>query len=99
MKIKDNHFYAVLGEELVLEYRDGEFEMCFQDQKKESVSAGRKSRRCTVKELLNVRILADVSSVEVFLNDGEQVFSTRYYPEKNSARVEASDAKITFWEL
>ena len=98
-KIKDNHFYAVLGEELVLEYRDGEFEMCFRDQKKESVSAGRKSRRCTVKELLNVRILADVSSVEVFLNDGEQVFSTRYYPEKYSARVEAPDAKITFWEL
>ena len=59
--------------------------MCFQDQKNDSVSAGRKSRRCTVKELLNVRILADVSSVEVFLNDGEQVFSTRYYPEKYSA--------------
>ena len=98
-KIKDNHFYAVLGEELILKYGDGEFEMCFQDQKNDSVSAGRKSRRCTVKELLNVRILADVSSVEVFLNDGAQVFSTRYYPEKYSALVEGPDAKITFWEL
>ena len=29
----------------------------------------------------NVRILADVSSVEVFVNDGETVFSTRYYPQ------------------
>ncbi len=98
-KIKDNHFYAVLGEELVLKYRDGEFTMCFKNQGKDSVSAGRKSRRCDIKELFNVRILADVSSVEVFLNDGEQVFSTRYYPEKYSARVEASEAEITFWEL
>lgn len=98
-KIKDNHFYAVLGEELVLKYRDGEFTMCFKNQGKDSVSSGRKSRRCDIKELFNVRILADVSSVEVFLNDGEQVFSTRYYPEKYSARVEASEAEITFWEL
>ena len=73
--------------------------MCFKNQGKDSVSAGRKSRRCDIKELFNVRILADVSSVEVFLNDGEQVFSTRYYPEKYSARVEAAEAEITFWEL
>lgn len=98
-EIKGNGFRAVLGEEMILEYRDGEFEMRFLSQNKASVSAGRKIRRCTVEELRNVRILADISSVEVFLNDGEQVFSSRYYPEKYSAQVEAPESRITFWEL
>ena len=33
--ISHNQFQAVLGEELVLEYREGRFEMGFKDQKRQ----------------------------------------------------------------
>ena len=73
--------------------------MKFMDQEKSSVSAGRSIRFWKTETLKNVRILADVSSVEVFLNDGEAVFSTRYYPKEYAIKTEAPGAEITFWEL
>ena len=94
-----NQFQAVLGEELVLEYREGRFEMGFKDQEKTSVSAGRGRRYVELDVLKNVRILTDTSSVEVFLNDGEYVFSTRYYPEKADIRIKAPEAEILFKEI
>lgn len=92
--IKDNVFRAVLGEELILEYRDGRFEMKFMDQDKASVSAGRGLRYVDLEQLGDVRILTDVSSAEVFINGGEYVFTTRYYPECHGVSVEAPGAKI-----
>ena len=46
--------------------------------------------------LENVKILADTSSVEVFVNDGEFVFSTRYYPNDYKIVVHSPNAHITF---
>lgn len=94
--IHGNKFCAVLGEALVLEYRDGRFEMRFKDQDKMSVSAGRGLRYVKLEHLEDIRILTDVSSAEVFINSGEYVFSTRYYPKKAHVCVEAEDAEITF---
>ena len=97
--IAENQFQAVLANELILSYENGRFEMKFMDQEKSSVSAGRSIRFWKTETLKNVRILADVSSVEVFLNDGEAVFSTRYYPKEYAIKTEAPGAEITFWEL
>ena len=97
--ISHNQFQAVLGETLVLEYREGRFEMGFKDQEKTSVSAGRGRRYVELDVLKNVRILTDTSSVEVFLNDGEYVLSTRYYPEKADIRIKAPEAEILFKEI
>lgn len=97
--IRNNSFRAVLGEELVLEYRDGRFEMRFADQAKDAVSGGRSLRYRRMEELRSVKILADVSSVEVFINGGEYVFSTRYYPKKYRFCVEAEGAEIVFNEI
>ena len=94
--IRENCFRAVLGEELVLEYRDGRFEMRFTDQDKESASAGRGLRYVDLEQLEDLRILTDISSVEVFINGGEYVFSTRYYPKKACVRMEADKADICF---
>ena len=82
-----------------MEYRNNRFEMRFISQNKKSVSAGRGIRFKELEELRNIRILADVSSVEVFLNDGEVVFSTRYYPEKYEIQIEAPNADIVYREL
>ena len=94
--VSENKFRAVLAEELVLEYTGGRFEMRFLSRDKASVSAGRGLRYVELERLENVRILADVSSAEVFLNNGEYVFTTRYYPERASVRVEAEGAGLKF---
>ena len=47
----------------------------------------------------NLKFLADRSSVEVFVNDGEYVFSTRYYPEVYKLQAEAVGAQITLSEI
>ena len=95
-RISENRFRAVLADELVLEYTGRRFEMRFLNRNKSSVSAGRGLRYTELERLENVRILADVSSVEVFLNNGEYVLTTRYYPDKACVRVEAEGAGVKF---
>lgn len=94
--IKENHFQAVLSDELILDYENGRFQMHFTNKSKTSVSAGRSLRYAEVGTLENVKILADTSSVEVFVNDGEFVFSTRYYPNDHKIVVHSPSAHITF---
>ena len=93
-EIKENQFCIKLAEELVLDYADGRFQMRFTDTSKDAVSAGRGIRYVDVDQVENIKVLADVSSVEVFVNDGEYVFSTRYYPEKYQVEVEAAGAEV-----
>lgn len=94
--ISGNQFKVILSDELILDYKDGKFQMHFTSQEKTSVSAGRSLRYVETEEVKNLKILADASSVEVFVNDGEYVFSTRYYPEEYKVQAEANGAQITF---
>ena len=47
----------------------------------------------------NVRIVGDVSSVEVFVNDGALVFSTRSHPATYGVSVDAAGANVTYHAL
>ena len=53
----------------------------------------------TLDSVTDVEILVDHSSVEVFVNDGEAVFSTRFYPKADSLLVEAEEAQIMMYEI
>ena len=97
--ICDRQFQAILGEGLILEYREGRFEMWFKDQEKNGISAGRGRRNRYTYSLENMKILTDISSVEVFLNDGQYVLSTRYYPKKAVIQIKAPGAEILFKEI
>ena len=99
LNIAENHFKVILSNELILDYADGRFRMHFISQDKTSVSAGRSMRYVEVDEVKDLRILADRSSVEVFVNDGEYVFSTRYYPENHKLLAEAVEAQIRLSEI
>lgn len=46
-----------------------------------------------------VCIVGDVLSVEVFVNDGALVFSTRIYPEGYGVTVDALGASVTYHTL
>ena len=52
-----------------------------------------------MKSLDSVKILGDASSVEVFVNGGEYVFTTRYYPETRTLEAEADGAEISLYSV
>lgn len=64
---------------------------------------GRDKRSVQVGALQNIHIFGDTSSLEIFLNDGEEVFTSRYYPslEENTIEVESPDVsgKLILWEM
>lgn len=65
------------GIDLEIRHKDGITELAFCSDAGE----GRSLRRAVTGELRNIRILKDVSIVECYVNDGEYVFTTRFYPE------------------
>lgn len=75
----DEKFYMKLDQGLIMEYDQTQkrFEMSFTSH----IGAGRTKRSVFINGLLNLRLLVDTSSVELFLNNGEEVFTTRFYPE------------------
>ena len=101
----DGAFAATVNGELSLSFAPAEgelparFEMRFTDESRGSAGCGRTVRWEPVDEVRNVRIVGDVSSVEVFVNDGALVFSTRMYSEAYGLSVDASGANVTYHVL
>ncbi|MFG6330421.1 MAG: glycoside hydrolase family 32 protein [Lachnospiraceae bacterium] len=77
---------TVLSGGLTLRYEEskGIFWMEFTDP---LLGGGRDVRGRQIGKLTEMRIVVDVSCVEVFLNGGKDVFSTRFYPEKDQYHV------------
>lgn len=97
--IQKDQFRAVLSDELVIEYKNKRLVIEFINNRNNKVSCGRRVRYADMNTVTDVRILADESSVEVFVNEGEYVFSTRYYPEEPGIRIKAEGALIQVYEL
>lgn len=85
---------VTLSDGLCLRYEEKEkiFRMEFTDP---SLGAGRTVRGRALEKLEDMRILVDVSCVEVFLNGGEDVFSTRFYPKKDQYQVKATGDRMS----
>ena len=61
---------------------------------------GRESRTVPVEKLRTLRILADTSALEFFMNDGEAVMSTRWYPKGNRRTLTlCGRGKVTVYGL
>ena len=52
-----------------------------------------------LKDGFQIDVYVDTNLIEVFVNDGEYVFSTRYYPDKYSINVQAEGADICLAEI
>ena len=77
-------FSIEIKDVLTLSWEDGIFELRFDNDKAGGL---RKVRRAVVPECCGLRIIADKSSLEIYLNDGRTVLSTRMYPEGDSVEV------------
>ncbi|MER2064144.1 MAG: GH32 C-terminal domain-containing protein, partial [Alkalibacterium sp.] len=63
---------------------------------------GRSERQIEVEDLKMIHVIADTTSLEIFLNDGEYVMSSRVYPkkEKETILIEGtSQLTLTKWDL
>ena len=74
---------------------DGKLELGFDKEKKlftmkftdEKYGCGRTVRNAEIDSVRNIRVIADMSSSEVYINDGETVMSTRIYPDNDSVKL------------
>ncbi|MCI9354511.1 MAG: glycoside hydrolase family 32 protein [Firmicutes bacterium] len=55
------------------------FEVCFKGE----MGAGRKSRSVDLKQCNKVNLFVDKSILEIYINEGEEVFCTRFYPQND----------------
>jgi beta-fructofuranosidase len=73
-------------------------------ERKSFVDGQVEKRQCQLNELRTLRMFLDTSSVEIFLNDGEEVFTARIFPDSNNEQIifQAND-RISFdlkkWKL
>ena len=67
----------------------------------EEAGAGRSSRNACVEQVKDIRILADTSAVEIYVNQGEVVFSSRFYGKTpvHTLKIEAEEFRGGFWKL
>ena len=65
-----------------------------------NVDQGEMRVRALPKGLFHLRIFIDRSSVEIFVNDGDAVFSSRIFPAEGEDRLKLDgDASLHLWEL
>ena len=90
-------FQISMGGQMLFRYENGTAEIGFPGV----TGAGRKVRKAQINELRNIRFLVDTSAAEIYLNDGETVFSTRYYPEREDLllKIQGGKFKGNLWNL
>lgn len=69
------------------------FSLTFSD---DDIGCGRTVRRTLLYECSDIRVIADASSFEIYLDGGRKVMSSRFYPDENTVNVslDGLDAEI-----
>ena len=75
--------------EILRTYKDGKAELLFTD---DTVGQGRKGRRALIPHIKNIRVVVDTSILEIFVNNGGWVFSTRYFDEADELTISSTFA-------
>ena len=76
-------FELRLNESCVLSFDGKLVSLRFEDE----LGSGRQCRRAEVSDVRNVRVLADTSILEIYVNDGEIVFTSRWFPKEAQRTV------------
>ncbi|MBR6478768.1 MAG: glycoside hydrolase family 32 protein [Lachnospiraceae bacterium] len=81
---------------LTLRQKDGIFSLTFLDAE---ISGGRTTRNAELAQCHEIQVLVDSSSLEIYLNGGEKVLSSRFYPLKEEITVICHDLSGIVYEL
>ncbi len=87
---QDDSFQMQLRSDMILTYSCDTHTFTLQMGKS---GYGRDSRSVTLTTLQTLRIYSDTSSIEIFLNDGEEVFTTRVYDHDESKEIEIKECR------
>ena len=55
-----------------------------------------------IDQLSQLQIFSDTSSLEIFINDGDAVFTSRVYPDPQQDQIEINGdgrGQVTYWDL
>lgn len=96
-QMKEGPVKVVLTDAFALEYKDGLLTLVMDPEAGE----GRKVRYARVEKAEDIRILADTSAVEIYVNHGEVVFSARFYGKsrKHTLKIDTEDFRGGLWTL
>ena len=91
-----DHLTLRFGTDGVLEWKDGMVTLSFGES-----GLGRTSRTAPLEQLKRIQLFCDTSSIEIFLNDGALVFTSRFYadPVASVFSVAVQKAEFIMWEL
>lgn len=92
-----NPVTVTLCDAFTLECREGEVILTMD----EKAGAGRGKRKALLAETEQIRMLVDTSAVEIYLNHGEVVFSSRYYGKtgERTLKIQADTFVGALWKL
>lgn len=93
-----NNITITLADNAIIQYENNLFTLKFNNK---DLGCGRTSRSVELNHCNKIQLFVDYSSIEIFINDGEEVFSTRFYPtEKNiNIKINNSTSKNSLWSL
>ena len=95
-QVNSKDFSINLAGGLKLVYKDSVFSMIFED---DGLGYGRKVRKTVLDKCSDIQVIADTSSIEVYLDGGRKVFGTRFYPQSDVISIEATDIDLTLEEM
>lgn len=97
IQMTESCFTISLGGQMLLKYENGIAEMGFPG----ITGAGRTVRKAKIDSFKNIRLLVDTSAAEIYINDGETVFSTRYYPDREDLQLKMQGGRFkgALWNL
>lgn len=78
-----------LREDVTISWKDGLFTLSMGES-----GRGRKQRFAKVEELSDITIFSDTSAIEIFINNGETVLTTRVYSEHLEQKVELVSREV-----
>lgn len=74
---EEKAFTITIKQDAMITYQQGVFSLSFGKS-----GLGRERRSAAIEKVESLRILCDTSSLEIFINGGEESFSSRFYPEE-----------------
>ncbi len=80
----ENDFSITLFDEISFSYADAILTLSLSD----TIGYGRKNRKCKINRVKDIRILLDMSLLEIFVNGGECVFTTRFYKKQHGTHIQ-----------
>ncbi len=115
-EVVEGHICEGISVELLVDFvKSGHFEITFRSEahlsfdsdkltlkRRNLRTGGLETRSCKIASVSKLRIFMDHSSLEIFVNDGEEVFTARYFPKPDDVTISIhGEAKFnwTKWNL